>query len=353
LADWLPKQTGRAIASQVWEQWARLLSGAEPTVLRVQKAVFSANWGYDVGKSVIMQEELYREKFIVKDILAFRGAQIAACFGSLDEMRNWRALFCPPEVRPYKALNKTLNALPGGVTTRLLYRLRSFVLPRAITNRLELITTLSAEGQNNFDVFAHATAAEIVEAMLRVGRFLHRDFNPRRLRDVREVVGFLYDFPERHEGRIVGLADKSIRWHRDCQEEEIRKSLRELGRDALVSRPPIPVPAFPGVRFLETVGDVCNEGMSMGHCIASYAKKAYYGQCYLFHVEYERDAASVEVSPEGVVLQSQGPGNKPNRATEWGKVVLSQWAKGLRGIRGHARGNPKAPAHGEWDERQG
>jgi hypothetical protein len=57
----------------------------------------------------------------------------------------------------------------------------------------------------------------------------------------------------------------------------------------------------------------------MQHCIASYAKRAHQGLCYLFHVEFEGERASVEVNPQGVVLQSQGPRDRPNKATVWGK----------------------------------
>ena len=332
LKPWLLKQTSRSIAFQVRDQWERLLNGIHPTVLEIQKAVFSANFGLDLSRSVILQENLYRERFLVNDIQAFRAAQIAAgVMSSIDKMQQWRFLFCPSGVSPYTSLNKTLNSLPGGVPARLLFRLRHFTLPRPITNRLELIATILAAQETNFHVVAHADAGEIVEAMQKVGTHLHRQFNPRRWRDVQDVLQFLCDFPDEHPGRILGLADKSIIWHRDCQGEEIRKCIGELGHDTALARPPIPLPDITGVRFLATVGDVCDEAERMGHCIASYAKRAYDGQCYLFHVDYDGDAASVEVNAaNGHVVQSQGKRNQPNRATAWAAKTLSQWGRVLR-----------------------
>jgi hypothetical protein len=334
LSHWAHRQAAWAITKRVHEQWKRLLADADPTILTIQNKVFSASFGYDLGpqrERVILQEELYREKFLVKDLLTFRAAGIVAAWvTSVAEMAEWRKCFCPPEVRPYTALNKTLNALPGGVPPYLLARLHRFILPRPITNRLELITTILADGKNNFSVFAFAHQHEIAQAMQKVGRFLHRDLSHRRRRDVKAVVQFLSDFPERHPGRIVGLADKAIRWHRDCQDEIIQNSISRIGNDTLLAKPPIPLPDLPGVKFLATVGDVCEEAELMKHCIASYIRRASNGQCYLFHVDHDNEAASVEVSAEGYVMQSQGPGNKPNRCSAWATKLLSPWAKRLR-----------------------
>lgn len=128
----------------------------------------------------------------------------------------------------------------------------------------------------------------------------------------------------------MGLANKAIRWHRECWREQPEEATRHLSDDTLTAVPPIPLPQVEGIRFLATVGDLDNESNTLQHCIRHYAKRAGDGECYLFHVEHEGEQASVEVSPSGFVAQSQGPRNSQNRATEWGErcLVAGPWACG-------------------------
>jgi hypothetical protein len=357
LRDWAIKRTSWAINKLVYPHWQQLLSEVDPTVLAVHKAVFSATFGYDPG-GIILQEELYREQYLVRDILKYRAAAVAARLcqdvgGSepaLEKMANWRSLYCPEGVEPNGILNKTLDNLPGGVPIRLLRRLRKFELPRIITNRLELIATLLAsetdrycnlmprggdgvethpDGRKtylNFTAIALSEAAQIVKAMEKVSGHIHEKYKPRRLEDVGSVLGFLLRYPKKHKGRIVGLADKAIKRDRDS----LQAYLKKLGENHPLARPPIPLPTQDGIRFLETVGDVCREAEQMDSCIAKYAPGAVYGGCYLFHVTHQGEEASVEVNPCGSVVQSRGPGNSKNQAAAWGKRVLSRWAKPWR-----------------------
>ena len=143
------------------------------------------------------------------------------------------------------------------------------------------------------------------------------------------AVQFLLDFPERHAGRIVGLAEKSIRWHRAGYQQEAEKAIVNLGRETKLATPPVPLPEIQGIRFLATVGDVADEGHRMEHCIGSYARQAAWGECYLFHVDHGDEEASVEVSPFGVVVQAWGPRNRRNKATRWAEQVLGQWGRAM------------------------
>ena len=58
------------------------------------------------------------------------------------------------------------------------------------------------------------------------------------------------------------------------------------------------------------------------------ASKAAAGLCYLFHVEYKKEEttyqASIEVSPEGQILQANGPQNWKNPACDYGIQTLSR-----------------------------
>jgi PcfJ-like protein len=212
-------------------------------------------------------------------------------------------------------------------------------MPRPIISRLELIVTILAGYQRsrNFRVFAHATSEQIQKAIRTVSRFLFPDvplqYNPRRAADVASVVRFLDDYPEVHQGNIVGLANKAIRWHRRDRQEEVQRQARdELGESTPTAKPPVQLPDIPGVRFLATVGEVVDEGKRMNHCVASYAKKAKEGLTYLFHIDHEGDEATIEVCPQGVVLQAQGPKNVKNKATAYGTRVLSAWAGQFKSV---------------------
>jgi hypothetical protein len=127
------------------------------------------------------------------------------------------------------------------------------------------------------------------------------------------------------------LAEKALRWHQHGPQEEIRKQVLErLGADTPTARPPVPLPDLPGIRFLGNVGEVVEEGRRMRHCIASYAASACAGDSYLFHIDHEGDACSLEVGRLGIVHQAQGPRNTKNKATAHGVRVLSCWANQFR-----------------------
>ena len=365
LRAWALKQTEKTINKRVHAEWQRLLTKVDPTVLAVQKKVHSATWNC-WQPYLLQQKELYKDKYIVKDILAFRAAAIAtvACHyigpwreSALEKMSHWRDLFAPDGMGAYAALNKTLTNLPGGIPPRLLSQLREVVLPRPIFNRLELAATIlaGARTKDNLHVFAHATADEIKEAMRRISADRHRQaeihraemirqypdagwehaplpdpLSTRRIYDITTAVHYLLDFPDVHNGRLLGLTEKAIRWHGiDGREREARKTIKRFGSERNVALPPIPLPNVEGIRFLGTVGDVVTEGEQMQHCIASYSENAVEGRCFLFHAEYQGATATIEVSHTGRVMQAHGPRNCNNKATLWGEDVLAQWGRGF------------------------
>jgi len=336
LKPWAVNRTAWALNKRAHHQWQRLLDQVDPMVREVNKKLFPVGIDHFLPK-LICCDEFYRKKFVVGDVVTFRAAAVATCLcNTVEEMEDWRTVFAPTGTRPYTSLNKTLTRLPGGVPLRLMARLREVILPRPIYNRSELITTLAAtQGRlANFRVFAFASPDEIKIAMRRISHHLHDELRYRRARDIERAVQFMADYPEQHRGRIVGLAEKSIRWHREGREEEICKSISALGEQAACAMPPIQMPESEGIRFLSTVGEVCEEGRQMEHCVASYAHKAVEGSSYLFHVERPGDAATVEVNAFGIVTQALGPRNSKNTAAKWGTQQLAQWGKGFPAIGG-------------------
>ena len=336
LKPWAVKRTAWAINKLVHSEWKRLVLGADQRVLALQRRVFSVGFGYE-EPGVLFDPSLYFHKHIISDIQRYRAAATAAVLSGryrhpLLVMENWKSLFSPTE-DSYRSLNRTLMNLPGGVPPKLLLRLNRFELERPITNRIELITAILGNGtreRRNGRIYMLAREDAIRSAMARISRFLHRDLSWRRWRDVNDAIMFMNDFPDEHSGNIVGLAEKSIRWHRDDLRRQTERTVAKLGADCQVKRPPIPLPDDIRIRFLATIGDLCEEGAKMEHCVSSYAELAISGISYLFHVEYVGESATVEVVNCGQVRQSLGPRNQTNAATAWGRKVLGVWARQLK-----------------------
>ncbi len=158
---------------------------------------------------------------------------------------------------------------------------------------------------------------------------------------------FLTDYPEEHRGNIVGLAEKSIAWHRTVAEQQAEKMIKDLGGRRETARPPIDPPDDERITFLSTVEEIAFEGSVMNNCVASYARRAVRGHSLLFHVEHNRGAATVEVSPQGGVVQAAGPRNHLNTAAKWGKTTLDRWSKEFPKEFAGAR---PALGHGPFDD---
>jgi hypothetical protein len=254
-----------------------------------------------------------------------------------EVMRYWRDLFSNSGVS-YRSLDRTLTNLPEDVPDFLLRHLTQIRLRRPVTDRLELlVTTLVAREYDsrssdrppvdgNADVFLDARHYQIVRAMSHVGGYFGENLRPTCDGHVQSFVRFVLDFPNAHQGSIVGLADKSIDWHREKLEQERSEILVTLGASTPSASPPIALPIVPGIRFLANVGEFVAEGASMSNCVARYAAAAVRGQVYLFHVEHDREQATVMVNDSGEVEQARGPKNTSNRAVRWGTEMLAAWA---------------------------
>ena len=250
---------------------------------------------------------------------------------SLDDLQGWRGLFSPTG-QPYRSLNRTLTHLPGGVPHGLVCALASLQLDRPVLDRAELaVATLFAanqhrcRNQSTARVFVSARRPHIREALRRVAAHTRNDLTFRRTRDLRFLVRFLLDFPEDHRGTLVGLADKAIRWHQHQLGLERSRIRLQYDSDKRLVAPPLPPPAE--AKFLETVEEVLAEGERMGHCIASMIPNAVMGYCYLFHVEYEGEFASIMVNRHGHVVEAQGPRNQRNLASARGERLLRAWGR--------------------------
>jgi hypothetical protein len=273
--------------------------------------------------------------------------------------QDWKALYSSNGTAG-RALCRTLMNLPGGITGGMLcnFPLVESFLEKPPTDRLVLLAFLlfgrtlqcgvSLSSYWEGHIYARAQREDILAALQHLSAHLHRPLRPRR-DGVAELVQYLADYCSQcrvegippHTGNLTGLTKKAIRWHRQWQaeyeerwrlaQEAAEQRAQELLEDPTpTALPSLPVPDNPALSFLESIGAIHREGKSMGHCIGSLADQAVSGSCYLFHVEYQGECASVQVSRFGEVIQSYGPKNMINSASDYGRRVLGRWGGSLR-----------------------
>ena len=138
---------------------------------------------------------------------------------------------------------------------------------------------MAAPGIKN--IFAKARAPEIRKALRRVARHTRNDLQEGCEDDLKFLIGFLVDYPGQHEGTIVGLADKSVRWHQRRLAQQRATTLDRYGAKTRVTMPPIPTPADSAVHLLETVGEIHNAGMQIAPFVYLGAKHMVTGYDHL------------------------------------------------------------------------
>lgn len=343
---WAQKQTQKALGRRLHQQWKRLIARVDPRILGVQRAVFATSFR---APQLLHDVSLYAQNDFVRDIQQYRAAahlvditsqyaetpllHVPRSVECLSALNDWQEAYAV-EGKRYRSLSRTLMNLPGNMPSGVVATLRRVHLERPITDRLELLTLLLARQesfqpigypQNWTRLFQHVRRAEILAAMSMVSQAIRVRLSPRRTRDIFTFVSYLLDYPEPFTGRLRGVTRRAIRWHA----HNIAGEMSAFDNQQAVSLPPIDLPSNPAVRFLSTVGDIREEAARMQHCVASYAKKAMDGGCYLFHIEHAGHEATVEVASNGRVRQSCGPRNTRNVATVFGQKVLHQWAATL------------------------
>jgi hypothetical protein len=387
---WATQRVARALGKRLHSWYKGRLAETDSAILAVQRAVFAATFS---APEPLFDEKLYRHEHLVKDLIQHRAAAVALAnvqlletlrveilaeelkhaadpdapperadydaalatlgvsfpvdfYRTLEMMRDWRGLFSPWDV-PYRSLDRTLMNLPGGVPHSLIPFLKAVPLRQPILSRLELATLALYEQlrlrrglpRRNEAVFLAAAPDRIARAAQLVGEHTRNTLSTRRTGDLRFLVGFLMDYPEDHNGNIVGLAEKSIRWHRQEAQREAERISRRLGGQRETARPPVPLPDEPEFEFLSTVDEICAEGERMRNCVGSYAEMAVQGRCYLFHVSRAGEEATVEVDRGGRVVQAAGPRNTRNKAARWAMRVLNRWGRAFPGGCDHAPSN--------------
>lgn len=390
ITEWAHTQTARALGKRLCESWRRLLLKADPNIVAVHKAIFAAT-GTAARDHLIKDLSWYSNPYLVKDVVAYRAAAVALQY--IDGFPSTRKMVLRPylitneadaddayyaqygRLTPanfhklwmrkfsyngelYTSLTKTLMNLPGNIPPSLLVQLASIKLDRPITDRLQLAVVLAwaeiktnstyidgdvgqlPNNSANFRIIMNASREEIVRAAKSVGQHLRTNINLRKTGGITTFVRFLADYEFVHSGNIVGLAEKSIEQHKQFRQRRLQQFNRldetpEYADDTAVALPPVPLPIDARIKFLSTVKEIREEGLTMGHCVGnrSYIVGAVAGNHYLFSFTHkDKSRATIQVSDAGVVIQSNGMDNIQNEASLSGKRILNRWAKSIRNL---------------------
>ena len=385
---WGPEKLGRALGKIISGQFNRLKSSISPVILGVQKSIFASTFACG---DLVTSLSFYKtaSNYLISDIIKHRPAAVAArhlfspwgidCFSlqdgdpdrikemfipcdehfpnpipysqsnliilnlenselfrkNLSLLEKWPLLYSPFR-ETYTALNRTLMNCPP-VPPRILLRVFNHRLRRPLVEKLEFILNVEAMDmairEENKELLIHSTKEEIRLALKDLEAEIGPTFSSRKSASVSFLVTYINDSNEINpNGNLRNLVRKAIRWHH--QNRETPKN-GNIDPSTEVKKPPVVFPEnMDGlkIRFLDTIGQIYNEGAEMKHCIATFANKAMSGNCYLFHVEDlgSGETASIEMNKYGRVIQSRGPNNSSNIASRKGELVLSKLGKEIR-----------------------
>lgn len=370
LHPWMWAKMNERLGLSLYPEWKHLLSQIDPTVYLILKKFFSIRGPKALVPHVLLSPKIYQDKHIVNDLLNYNAIYYCLSGASYNEegklifalpnttvgnpndnisvaSSNWREIFTKDSVT-YKALNKTLDAVPRCLPANYLFWLKEYRLTEPITDRIKLraiCCALECTKHNrvklNLDCIIRSSPEQIRHAFRLYKDSLYRrpvrgnrkkarkqleGVNLRGSKGLTPFIQYLCDYDEVHTGEIVGLFLKSHEWHRTGQ---YNYAIRGLDKKTPTKLPPIPLPQDKEIRFLATVDDIAKEGLNMNHCIASYAGNAIDGVCYLFHCDKDEDTASIMVDYNGRVVQSYGPYNHKNEASIWAENTLAHWGKKL------------------------
>ncbi len=375
---WATKKTGMAIAKRVALQLNRL-KAAIPEIVQIHKIVFNAIGpkNYKDACSKYLNEKSFWDKnqYFIKDLRNYKAAAIMFFEKSWSvlDFSKWINKYLPTEIKytkkdnkevttryvdnwieitdwddgynksekaickPYPALMKTLLKVKPFALRRVSKVLTCGKIEKTFENFFEfkcfILGMEHHRGREHRKTLEFSTAEQFKKAIRIVDRFLHTKTDMRKSTEIYNALSFILDAPVEGDCKILGLAQRSIEWHRN--EQAMKLKLDEEKRLKLCKLPPIELPKSTRettIEFLKTVGEIIDEGSNNGHCLGSYWQRAVDGKCYLFRIKKGNHIANAEVTREGRLNQIHGPGNrnKDNDAVRLGKIHLNNWCEKLR-----------------------
>lgn len=359
MQDW----TRKSLCKDFQQKWQNQIDRLNPTVSSLHKKFFSTGGGHGNWGNVkeILQEN---NSYIIEDALNYRAARISILYDNHKYwLRDWTLSFAYSNNEKYRSLMRTLMNLPNGIIVSDSLNFSGIILPEPVLTRFKFFaySTIAADASwkrviNQLDeerlnweleVIKKSSEEDIKNAIKYMWYYFPNGYNNdfRKLVQIKLSLKMIFDYLGiLGNWDIIGLARRSEIYHHNTEmmrraERERLTSLYEKREEELQQikksktfLPPIPLPENKNIKFLNSYKEVEKEGSIMNHCIAQYAEKAVGGKCYLFHIDYQNQMASVEVSPNGFVVQSYGPKDTTNNASKYGKDILGKWAKQLRTV---------------------
>lgn len=362
IKNWAKGNTAKTLAKPVRDAWRNVIE-RQPSkrLCTLHKKLFSASAGtkgsYGISQSQIAQliSKDKENPYLINDIINYRcAAQIFVKFagsryGRYDGFerftKDWKSMF--GNMR-YSTMRKTMSNYPGGIPMMYVGCFSDFDLPEPATTRIRYLAYGVCADNNSasntgetVEMIKRSSDEDIKKAVRMVWDELKWDVKSgfKSAKYICQALYYIYDYADNNplgNWDIVGVCKRSIAWHKDAEKRynEMRaKQLKKRGiyPHSKTAVPPIPLPKTKAIRFLDTYSAVLEESQRMKHCIDSYAVKAIEGDSYLFHIDYDGEEASAEVSPRGFVVQAFGYLNSENKASAYAKKSLGGWAKRLVG----------------------
>jgi len=342
IQKWARKVTAKSLNHVIRDIWRENINALDTTVNDIQRLCFSLS---PISKYIditsISEFIKNKDKFSLSDFYNYKGMRVVVTYNNswhsptVTNYDNWMGAYSDDGVA-YPSLRKTLMNLPNNIPySSLLPALSSMHLPEPATTRVRLMAYASMQGDYRMKepfmrMVLRSSDEEIKKAMHLVSKAQEYESSPLRSgRRMMDMISYMrdYDGGELGDWTLLGLAKRSVHYHRNIAKFNAMKQKEKFGQATAI--PPIPLPEDKHVKFLQTYGDVVQEGTDMNHCIAGYAPQAVSGSCFLFHVDYKGHKASVEINRFGQLVQAQGVRNTQNKATAYGKKVLGQWCSEL------------------------
>lgn len=295
--------------------------------------------------------------YLRDDVASFRPARVAVAMyeddllgdstpegteRAVEDLKSWRAIYARGGGAK-KALNKTLAEHGEALSVDALWGLRRTPLGRVAASRehAEVLGTLGGHGRPEqvrslVHTVESAQHADLLQAIQRV-------------RDSRLVRGA----PATALAEVL-LALGNARVQTSSLDRLLTVALEAMrdgvaNYDLETTRPPIPLPDDPKIRFLRTARCVVEEGEHMNHCVATRFWDAFEGRGYLFHVATLYGDVTVQMNPDGTVYEARGPDNAHHPGVAVAAQALLRWGQGLvfgsvDGSQNVWRGGPSAPS---------
>lgn len=315
----------RALGRRINDAMTRVRTDIAPAnVVELARKMWASN---HTDAKVCHLDKLYTDEYkhLRGDLLKYHACRLYAKFAETAPQSDYLALvadwrtFLGQGSGGNRAINKTLDHFPVGVSFHQIAYLAQFNITTAVTKRLHMVACLCAAEHHHWELHQRAVLQADDEQVLCAAEVQSTILNRRSTTEsIRGVMSHILDYEEPYHGDLVGLSRRSLHWHDNLHRERYKRPQR--AENEPTARPAIDLDglAEQGITFLDTANAVIAEGDLMDHCVASYADKAVAGQCYLFHVEYEGHMATIEATPSGKVIQAYGPRDTNNPACGYG-----------------------------------